>query len=168
MGFHEARLFPTSLESHDNLLLQSSIFSSGLLLSGYHPRIKSGEVCPSQQAQVLHVRSHHVTTKHTSSYSAASVNPASAGGGGGGLQGDCQHALRTPGSPTLPLKGERAGSWEGMWRRPRTLTTFPSKPPSSQNLNSVHPGTNQPRPSLLTALSIQYLQYCLQTFNPNS
>ena len=35
LGVHEARLFPTSLESHDNLLLQRSIFGSGLLLSGY-------------------------------------------------------------------------------------------------------------------------------------
>ena len=41
LGVHEARLFPKSLDSHDNLLLQTSVFGSGLVLSGYHPLIKS-------------------------------------------------------------------------------------------------------------------------------
>ena len=110
LGVHEARLFPKSLDSHDNILLQTSVFGSGLVLSGYHPLIKSEGVCPPQQAQALHVRSHLVLAEHTSSYPAASVSPTSTGGGGAGVQGDCRKVCALQASRTSLSRG---GGGEG-------------------------------------------------------
>ena len=149
LGVHEARLFPRCFESHDNLLLQRYAFGSGLLLSGYHPRIKSGEVFPPQQSQALHVRSHHVPAEYTSSYPAASVNPTSAGGGG--VQGDCRNASCAP-RPEVSLSRDQSTQTQSSNFPESSIPIFKSSVISSNSSASNSSESNSSVPISKTSI----------------